>query len=83
MKLDIMPSNDSIISEERIGKDMEGSGHRIMCGTISAFRLKDWAKPRKTLGQDRWSQEGTWNHKLSNTKHDYSLLKQNMSVVTG
>jgi len=83
VKLDIMPSNDSIISEERIGKDMEGSGHGIMCGTISAFRLKNWGKARKPLSQDRRSPEGTWNHKLPNTKHDYSLLKQNMSVVTG
>jgi hypothetical protein len=36
-----MPYNDSIINEERIGKDMEGSGHGIMCGTISVFRIKD------------------------------------------
>jgi len=59
VKLKITPSNDSIISEERIAKDMEGSDHGIMCGTISAFRLKDWGKPRKPLSQDRRSPEGT------------------------
>jgi hypothetical protein len=68
MKLNVMSSNDSTISDERIGKEMEGSGHGIMCGTISAFRLKDWVKPRKHLTQDRRSPEGTWNHKLPSPK---------------
>ena len=36
MKLNITSYNDSILSE-----GVEGRGHGIMCGTISAFRLKD------------------------------------------
>ena len=83
MKLNIMQYDDNIISEKRIGKGTEGSGHGLMCGSISAFRLEDRGNPRQTLSQDRQSLEGTWNHKLPNTKYDYSLLNHNMLVVTG
>jgi hypothetical protein len=39
---DYTASNESIISESWIGKDVEGSGRGLMWGTIPEFTWKDW-----------------------------------------
>jgi hypothetical protein len=37
-----------IISEQWIGKDLEGSRRGLIWSTIAEFLWRDWVKPRKT-----------------------------------
>jgi hypothetical protein len=40
-----------MISERWTGKDVEGSGSDLACGSILEFAQKDRGKPRKALGR--------------------------------
>jgi hypothetical protein len=52
---------------ERVEKDVEGSGHGIICSTIPAFTRREWGKPRKGLRVDGLRDE-SWTGNLSNRK---------------
>lgn len=45
---DCVASDGEMTDEQRIGKDMERKGTRIMSGTIPPYVWKNWQKPRKT-----------------------------------
>jgi hypothetical protein len=45
-----MTLNEKVIAERWIGKDVEGSGHGLIIGTITLFAWRVWEKPWKWSG---------------------------------
>jgi hypothetical protein len=61
-------SNDRIISELWIGKDVEGSGRSQIFGAVPEVVCRDWGTPRKTLVRIAGLLAGIWTWDLPNTK---------------
>jgi hypothetical protein len=59
-----------MISEQWIGKDVEGSGRGLMQGIIPAIALNGWEKPRKPAVMVAGLQADIWTQDLPNTKQE-------------
>jgi hypothetical protein len=67
-------SNESVISEWWIGKDLEGSGCDLIFGTITALACRDWEKPRNTSVKIARLRVLIWARGLPNTKQEFQSL---------
>jgi hypothetical protein len=63
-------SNESVIREWCIGKDMEGSGRGLIQGTVPVFVSSNWVQPRNPSVRTA----EIWTRNLPNTKKECEPL---------
>jgi hypothetical protein len=52
---DYIASNDSVISELSIGKEVDGRGHGLILYTILTFARRGWENHKVLSSKDKWS----------------------------
>jgi hypothetical protein len=63
-------SNESVIHEWCIGKDMEGSGRCLINGTVPVFVSSNWVQPRNPSVRTADIRAEIWTRNLPNTKQE-------------
>jgi hypothetical protein len=82
---DCITSNDRLINEQWIRKEMEGSGRGFIWGSIQVidnlFASSYWAKPRKTSVRKARLRAEIWIQDLTITKQDWYNHSATMFVL--
>jgi hypothetical protein len=68
---DYIASNEGVVSEWWIGKDVEGSVHGLISRYYPSICLEKRKKTTKNLSQDSCLRVDIWTRDLPNTKQEY------------